>query len=200
MVTLLHQLPVAQNMNFVYADNRTESVGTVNYSFTFHDFVEPLSHLLLSPTVEVARGFVKHVDLGTFFEEASSNQHSLALSAGQLGTQVSNLRVIAVGHGHDFVVEMAFLSNFLNFLLGRIQISVFKIKTDSVIKQHSILGNHRNVFSERLKLAVFDVLAVNQDSTIVRIVHSEKHMQDCRFAEARWADDCICGPRLNIYA
>ena len=58
----------------------------------------------------------------------------------QFETPFANLRVIAVGHPEDCVMDACHLSHLVHFLWGGMYIAILKIIKDSVVEQNSILG------------------------------------------------------------
>ena len=101
--------------------------------------------------------------MGVFLQEASSNEDSLSLATRKLGAQITYLRLIAIWHLHDSIMNTTLSCYFLDFILCCVLVTVFQVEFDGVIEQDSVLWDDRDVLSERLEFKVFDVLSIDQD-------------------------------------
>ena len=83
------------------------------------------------------------------------------------------MRLVTILHAHNAVMNSALASYSFQVLLRRLQIAILQVLFNSVIEEDSILGNDDDVFSERIKGVVLNILTIYQHLTILWVIHSE---------------------------
>ena len=173
-------------------------MSAVDHSLTLHDLIELAHNRLLGVRVQIARRLVEEEYLGLGFEETACDQHSLALTAGEFGTEVADLGFIAVLHVHDAVMDAALAGNSFEVSLRCVGIAIPQILLNCVVEEDSVLRHNDNVLSERFKGQILDVLAINEYLAIRWIVDPEEEVQHGSLAETRRPDNCVCCAGLDF--
>ena len=158
-------------------------MSAVDHSLTLHDLIELAHNRLLGVRVQIARRFVEEEYLGLGLQETACDQHSLALTAGELGAEVADLGFIAVLHVHDAVMDAALAGNSFEVSLRCVGIAIPQILLNCVVEEDAVLRHNDDVLSERFKGQILDVLAINEYLAIRWIVDPEEEVQHGRLAE-----------------
>src|SRR5690606_14342269 len=97
------------------------------------DFRQIVLNVFLGTGVKGTGGFVKNED-GRFFEQGSGNGDALFFAAREFQTAFTDLRIVAIRHGQDKVVNVGEARGVLNFLAAGVGSSVGNVVVDRVIK------------------------------------------------------------------
>ena len=89
--------------------------------------------------------------MGIFLEKAPCDKYPLALTSRKHGTQISDMRLVAILHLYDFVMNLAPFADIYDLIHGRVWVDVLQIEQDRVIKQQTVLGNDSDIFPEALE-------------------------------------------------
>ena len=98
--------------------------------FALHYFVKLVGDHLLCIWIKRTCCLVKQENFGFLFEKASCDDDSLSFTTREFEAKVSYLRVIAILHSCDLVVNLTFLANLNYFFLGCIRIAIFQVVHD----------------------------------------------------------------------
>lgn len=149
-------------------------MGAVHYGLALHENIELGSDGLLGDGVKAAGRLIEQEDLGLFLEQAACDEDPLAFTARKLRAKVADLRLVAILHLDDLVVDLAFLAHLDDFLLVSVRVAVLEVEHDAVIKQRAVLRNNRDVLAEAVKRLLGQVLAVDEHSAALRIIDPEE--------------------------
>jgi len=88
-------------------------------------------------------------------------------------------------------MNLTFLAHFLNFFKRSFSITILQIKKNCIIEQNSILRNNTNIFPERIKLQVLQILTINKNSSFFWVIHSKQQTKKCGFTKSTLTHDSI---------
>jgi hypothetical protein len=81
--------------------------------------------------------------------------------------------LVAVGHFHDSVMDLALFSDCDNLLHCCIRVTVAKVELESVIEEDSVLGNYTDVLPKRIKSELFYVLSIDNHVSSLWVIYTE---------------------------
>ncbi|CAJ6390383.1 Uncharacterised protein [Burkholderia pseudomallei] len=154
-------------------------------------------HLPFALQIEVARRFVEHENLRPFVKRARE-QHALLLSARQHRAHVADERVVAHRHRDDVRVHGRELRAFGNPLRVGVRIEEADVVGDRAREQHVVLQHGAHQRAQPIEPEALDVDAADPDLAARRLEDAEQHVDECRLAAARRADQRDGFARLDL--
>ena len=85
-----------------------------------------------------------------------------------------------------------------NLLTGRFGICECNVFTHRAAEQQWILRNNADLATQGIQLDLGDVIAIDQDSTLTRLIQARQQLHQRALATAALADDADEGPRLDL--
>ncbi len=115
--------------------------------------------------------------IGASFEHHARHGDALALAAGKLHAALADMGVVAaaampVFELDDEIVRLGALRGVARSGLGRIGPAVADVVADRAVQQRGVLRHHRDLAAQALLRHLGDVLAVDQDAALGRVVES----------------------------
>ena len=107
---------------------------------------------------------------GRILQKHTGNGHPLLLSTGQKRAPLAHIRIEALGHCQNILVDLRLFGRLHHFFEGGIGLSVADILKDRVSEQEYILLDDANVAVQRLLGHIPDIQAINGDGTLGNIV------------------------------
>ena len=168
--------------------HRRQPVRDHQHGAALHQAFERQLHLGLGLAVERAGRLVEEKDRRVLVDGAGDGD-ALALAAGEQRPCLADPGVVALGQAHDEVVRRGGLGggDHLRLVVGLG--AVGDIGANGVVEQHRILGHQRDGVAERGDGDVSDILAVDQDTALLRIEEAQREIDEGALARARRTDE-----------
>ena len=142
----------------------------------------------LGVAVDRGGGLVEHEDLRAN-QQHPRQRDALALAARQRRAALADLRVVAVRHRHDHVVDVRGTGRGLDVGVGRARRAQCDVLGDGGREEERLLEHHADVAAERRLRHAPDVLPVDADGPLVGVVGPQEQRDQRRLARTRAADD-----------
>ena len=188
MISLLHDISVADNQDTVCMADSGETVCHDETSLVFHECAHRCLDLMFRASVDVGSCLVEDQHR-SLHEQRSRDGEKLFLSFGNISTVVDQQRIVALRQALDIVVDMGCFCCCNDFLAGRFRASIGDILINRAIEQPGILQNHRVGQSQALSRDVCGAETVHENLSAVDIVEAHQQVDECRFSCAGWSDD-----------
>lgn len=182
----LEDAPVAQDHEAIRVDDGREPVGDEERRSAADEPVERLLDERLAPGVERARGLTED---GRVLEERAGDRESLAPAAGEARGALADLRRVPLRDLHDGLVRAGRARRVLHPLLRGVGAPVGDDVTLRVVEEGGILHDDAEVPPQVALLGVAQVLAIDADASVGRVVEALKQRHERRLARAAGAHD-----------
>ncbi len=126
---------------------------------------------VLGLRVEVGRGLVQDQD-ARILEDDPGDRHPLLLATAQPVTALPHHRVVAVRERRDELVRVGGGGGGDHLGLGRVRPCIQEVLPHAGMEQVRVLENHPNLLPERLDGQVADVVAVDPNGALLRVVEA----------------------------
>ena len=131
-------------------------------------------------------------------EEGPRNGDALALAAGQFYAAVADDGAHA---GRQILDEIAARRDrrFQHLVVGGFRLAVADVVHDRAVEQRNVLRHHADGLAQTVLRHARDILAVEQDAAVLRIVEALQQREQGRFAAAGMADqaDALARPEVQ---
>lgn len=94
-------------------------------------------------------------------------------------------------HLQNFIMNLTFARDFLNFLKCCLLIAILQIKQNGVIEENPVLRNDTDILAVRVKLEIFQILSIKKDISFIGIVDSIDHVNHRSLAKATVSHNSI---------
>src|SRR3989338_8389013 len=168
-----------------------------NSRFSPHQFVERILNQMLGLRVKTGCCLIKNKNRRVF-QNRSSNRNTLSLAAGKFHATLANERLILFWEVLDELMTMRELCRFDHFCICGLWSCVANVLHERSMKQNRILRHVRNRVTQTLLRNFANVLAVNQNAALLRIVKSQEQFCDCRLPCTRRTDKGYLFTLLNL--
>ena len=199
MGALLHQPALVHHQDLVRRQNGAQTVGDHQTGAALHHALQRLLDQRFALGVEVAGGLVQDQD-ARVFEDDPRDGHPLLLAAGEPVPPLADDRVIAIGQLGDEVVDVGGAAGGLQFGLRRIGPGIEQVGADGVVEEVGLLGHHADIGRQGGQRDVAQIVAVQRDPALGRIVQARQQIGDGRLARAAGADQRHQLARLDLKA
>src|SRR3954451_23026071 len=156
-----------------------------------------LGKLLSRGLIQVARRLVEDQYLRPL-EQGSGNRDALLLSARQSHPQLADLGLIPLRQLLDGLMHLGHLARLHDVLEGRVRIGENQVAVNSAGEQRRFLRHHAEVVSELVGREMSDVLTVELDLAIGRLIEALEQLGERALAATRWTHQRHTLPRLEV--
>ena len=153
-----------------------------------HQAVQGVLHDAFGFGVQRGGGLVQDQDRRVL-EDGAGDGQALALSAGELGPAVADVRVVALGLLHDEVMGVGDLRGGDDLLPGGSFHAEGDVVENGVVEQDRILVHIAHQGAEVLDPQVLDILSVDGDAAAVGVVEAGDEVHERGLAGAGLAHD-----------
>mmetsp|Transcript_18775 Transcript_18775/g.61664 ORF Transcript_18775/g.61664 Transcript_18775/m.61664 type:complete len:321 (-) Transcript_18775:3163-4125(-) len=191
MSSLLHHTPLAEHHDVVRVLDGGKAMRYDDDRSPNHEVFQRLLHDLLALRVKRGSSLIQQQDVRVR-DHGPCNRDPLLLSAAELSSSLSALRLEVAGQVHDEVVRVGALGGFINFFLASILPSIEDVLVDGGSEQHRLLADKPQVRAQPTQVERLDVLAIQQHLPLVWFVETLDQGDNRALATARAADKCHC--------
>jgi len=158
---------------------------------------EAVLHQGFGVLVEGGGGLVEEEDLLAAHERASEGD-ALLLAAGQVAARVADLRVVAVLHRKDVVVDRREFRVLVHLLVGGVGVDVLDVLLDGAGEEGGLLEDGGDLVAPVAEVEVLQVDAVDGDVALNGVVVAEQELDDGRLARSGGAEEATGLLRKNV--
>src|SRR5215469_1198934 len=120
-------------------------------------------------------------------EKQTSNRDTLLLPSREAIPPLSDHGLQLVGEGFNQIQDLGIAQSRFDLLIGRVGLGIKQVCANRVMEQVSILRDHPNSFTQRIKLGVTDINSINSNSPTLNVIQTRDQMCNRRFPSPRWA-------------
>lgn len=114
----------------------------------------------------------------TYLQDHPGNRNSLLFTAADHNTPLADLSVIPIGPSRNDMIKLCFFSCVNYTVHGSFGVSVIDVIGDSIVKEDCILGHDGNGFLETENVDGLDVLAVDCDGAVERVIEAVEEFKN----------------------
>ena len=155
-----HDLAFRQKEQALAVDDRGQAVGDHDDGLSAAYMFNRLGDFRLSDVIQSRRCLVQHDD-GRIAKQATGQGQTLALTAGHLHAAFADHRIIAVGKGHDVVVNAGGLTGFDHLFVRQVAFHRGQVVPDAHIEQIRHLANHGDAAADGVLIQRLDGYAID---------------------------------------
>src|ERR1700687_492777 len=177
----LPDLSVFQDENLVRAANRGKAMRDYESGSPNHQVGERFLHEHLGLRIQLRGGLVQNKN-GRIFQDGARDGNALSLSPAQARSPLANHGVVPLRQLHDEIVRQRGLRRSDDFLPGNIRQTVANVVPHGVVKQDVLLGDHGDLFAQRLDGHFPDVQFIDADGARGGLIKSRQQIHQRRFS------------------
>ena len=117
-------------------------------------------------------------------QDGARNRDALALAAGELVAALADRGIVATRHRHDEIMRGSRLRRRDDLLLRGVRPAEGNIRAHAVVEQHDILADDADLSAQARQRDMAQVLPVDLDAALVRVVEARHEREQRRFARA----------------
>ncbi|KAG1246977.1 hypothetical protein G6F65_020402 [Rhizopus arrhizus] len=172
MAAAFDDAAVGQHDDLVRVRHGGQAVGDDQRAAALADFPQVRLDFAFGVGVQRAGGLVEQED-GRVLQDRARNGHALLFPARQLQAPFAHHGLVAVGHGHDQVMDVRQPCGSLDVGVGGAGPAVADVVVDGVVEQHRVLRHHADRRPQAGLGDIAHVLAVDDDRAAIGVVEAE---------------------------
>ena len=188
MGSALDHAAVVEEEDLVGVPHRGEIVRDQDHDAAGAQLAQRFANQPAVLLVQARRGLVEDQDRRRAHHGAGDGD-ALALPVRQQLAALADHRVVAARKGGDEIVGARDARRRHDLLLGHARGAVSDVVAHTDLKQHVLLGHHRDRPAQRLDAVLADVAVVDQDRAPLGVPQAQQEVHDRRLAGARGAGE-----------
>ena len=168
----MRQLPFFQQQNFISAGNRGKFMRDNECGAPFRKPLDCFVDFCLGPGIETGDRLIQNDDRG-ISDNRSRQVDTLLLPAGEILATFVHQRIVAFRHFHNEIVRFGLLRRCDDFFFRRAHLAKGDVFMNRLPEELRLLQNNRNLVAHRLHGVLADILAVDENLAVLRIVKSQ---------------------------
>ena len=186
MATLLHNLTLVNNDNFIGILNGTQSVSDNHRGTPLQQLIQRILNELLALGIKSRGRLVKDKYIGVF-QHRTGNAQTLTLTAREFRSTISDICVVALRTLHNKVVRICHLARLNNLLVGSVTTTKHYVALYRVVEENGLLRHKAHRRAQRILLIVVYRDSVNKNFAGISVVESLHQLAQCRLSSTRRA-------------
>ena len=199
MVTAFDQATMLQHQDLVRVGDGRQPVRNGQRGTMLGNTAERGQDFLFGPAVERACRLVQQQDRRILHQRAG-NGDALFLAAGEFQSALADFGIQPLGQALDQRHDRCRLCRGDHLFAPGAAAAIGDVVTDGVVEQHAILRDDPDLLAQTVLGNLCNILSVDQDAALLRVVEPEQQSPDRALARARRADDRNMTARRNLEA
>ena len=184
----LDDAAAVEHQDLVGADDGGQAMGDHHGGATRERRGQRLLHQRLVLGIEVAGGLVEHDDRGVLHQHPGDGE-ALALASRQAMAALADHGVVAVGQGHDHVVDLGGPAGLDQLHVRGLGAGEAQVLGDRVVEEVGVLRHHTDGGPQGVEGEVADVVAVDAEHALGDVVEARDQRRERGLARTRRADE-----------
>ena len=171
-------------------------MGNKQYCATLRPILKVQTKLPLSVVVQCTGGLIHHQQ-PWIRQDSSGNRNALTLTTTEIAATLGQRSGITLPQTHNEFMGAGNFGCFQNRFstsLGIIQSDIF---SNSPFKQKRVLGNNADLASQTRQVHLGDVVIVNKNAALLRLIQAWQQLHQCALATATLAHNTNKATGLN---